>query len=247
MFWATYPVMMADIYGLNNLGTNLGFVFVVGGALCGYMQTFGGEWYAKTIEDLDITCFGAPCFRQMFVINQSFISMSFVLFITLRQRIPEKRDVRRKGVQDVRYFDELAETDFMTSRAAKLHLFQEKQIEDIWMDDQLMYKTEHAEQVLKKKMKTKEEESDSTQMDTMQTTAEWTDESSVHSLVYGGDIAKHVFREKERSGEEASDSEDSEPDEGELHHLEQDLDMRLESSSEDASGVVLLKGYLEYV
>merc|ERR1719300_2167823 len=186
-----------------------------------------------------MTCYGAACFRQFFVINQSFISMSFVLFITLRQRIPEKRDVRRKGVQDVRYFDEVAEVDFMTSRAAKLDLHQEKQIEDIWMDDQLVYKTEHAEQVLKKKMKIKKKKSDSIEMDTTPTTAEWTDESSARSLVYGGDIAKQVFRKQIRSGgeEKASEvSESDDSDQGELHHLEQDLDMRLESSSEDASG-----------
>lgn len=240
--------MMADIYGLNNLGTNLGISFILGGSICGYLQTFGGEWYAKTIEDMDIVCHGAPCFRQLFVINQSLICMSFVLFITLRQRIRIKNDIRKKGVEDVKYLDDLAEHDYMTSRAAKKTMFVEKQQDDVWKDGQLLYSSDHAQEVMRSNMKQKKEkkkkdDSDSSadKLDSFQSTAEWTEESG-NELVFGGKIAKRVFQERIKSPTEQKLQASAE---AEMHYLEKEEDVVLESSSESASEIALLGDYLD--
>ena len=238
--------MMADIYGTANLGTNLGVSLVLGGVICGLLQTFGGEWYAKTIEDMDVTCYGAACFRQLFVVNQSLICMSFVLLITLKQRIREKRDVRRKGVQDMTYLDHLAERDFMTSRAAKENLFAEKQVTDQWLDGHVVYGSEHAQQVLKGEIemtqrKKERDTSSDTRLSSLQSTAEWTDnaDSDTSGLVFGGVIAKWVFQEKIPEEEKRNDSETKE----EVHWLEQEEDVLLDSSSED--GRDLIGDYLD--
>ena len=206
IFWGCYPIMMSDIYGLANLGTNLGVCFVIGGLICGLLQTAGGEWYAQTIEDNDIRCYGDVCFRKMFIINDSLICLSFVFLITLSKRVREKKDIRRKGVLDVKYLDEAAEKDFIESRLMNKDLFSEKPDEDVWFDNEIIYDDKDGKKIFSGLLKDDDDETlsqiemneinDDGDSDDFKSTAQWS--QGADDIVFSDDMIAKMFHDSKK-------------------------------------------------
>ena len=139
-FWATYPVMMLDLYGTNNLGRNLGCTFIVSGIGASFLQTLAGEWYAKEIHDGGVRCHGAPCFSKALFVVQAMISISFAFMGTIVHRIPEKRDLQKKGIVKIQYVTSQAEDAYMTGRANMEKNKTEKMKDEIWRDGEIKFK-----------------------------------------------------------------------------------------------------------
>ena len=148
LFWSSFPIVMIDNFGANNFGRNIGFSFVFGGLICGFLQTLAGEWYAQMIHNGGTRCHGADCWLHSFILNQGVVLISFLLFMVLPYRTSQKRDLRQKGIIAVNYLDQKAENDFLASRMHNKpdnDAVDTPKSDDYWVDGSIKYADDMAE------------------------------------------------------------------------------------------------------